>query len=465
MAYENYDIRTALVKTNNKLESYTLYKDYYDGEHKLTFATAKFRNAFGNLFQAFSDNLMPAVVDALADRLQIEGFQVEEGDEQAGEIVAEIWKKNRMDRRAGEAHLEALTMGDSYVIVWPDADGNPTIYPQKAGYMTVEYDPENPGNILWASKLWQLSDKTLRLNLYFPDRIEKYKTLRSMTSLPTKEDSFVQYIADGEEWPLPNPYGKVPVFHFANNASVGDFGKSELKDVIPLQNALNKTITDMLVAQEFVALPQRWATGLEVEIDETTGKPRTTPFIPGVDRIWAVGDKDVTFGEFSPASLEQFLAVQESFRTEIARISGTPFHYMSLTTGDFPSGEALKTSEQRFLSKVKDRMSAFGNAWEDVMTFACKIAGVEDASFSTQWKDPAPKSELEHMNALALKAEKLGIPQEQLWKEAGYTDEEIKVMKDGEAEKEAQSSQSRVAQIRAEQAAILGKDDVTNAVQ
>ena len=43
---------------------------YYDGEHPLQFATAKFREAFGNLFSAFADNWCEIVVDAPVERLR-----------------------------------------------------------------------------------------------------------------------------------------------------------------------------------------------------------------------------------------------------------------------------------------------------------------------------------------------------------------------------------------------------------
>ena len=56
----------------------------------------------------------------------------------------------------------------------------------------------------------------------------------------------------------------VPVVPFPNLGE-GSFGMSELRDVVPLQDALNKTLLDMLVGSESQALPQRYALGLEIE--------------------------------------------------------------------------------------------------------------------------------------------------------------------------------------------------------
>jgi hypothetical protein len=228
---------------------------------------------------------------------------------------------------------------------------------------------------------------------------------------------------------MPNPNDQIPVFHFGNNARVGMYGKSELTDVIPLQNALNKSVADMLVGMEFQAWPQRWVTGLEVQIDSATGKP-IKPWEPGADRVWTVGASDAKFGQFDPAGLEQFIKVQEAFRLEIARVSRTPLHYLMPMTGQWPSGESLKTAESAFTSKVKRRQIAFGNVWEDVMRFALRVEGREVTShLSALWADPTPRSDMDQVKIAELKA-KLGVSQDQNLRELGYSDEEIERMKD-----------------------------------
>src|SRR5437764_1081491 len=162
------EITQALTDLKSRAAMYAKCERYYAGQHNLVFATEKFRNAFGFLFRAFSDNLMPAVVDAVADKLEVTSFQVEEGATTLGDEAWALWERNRMDARAGEVHQEALRTGDAYCIVWPDKDGNATIYPQRAALCTVRYDQEIPGRILWGAKLWftPAPDVKVRLNLY-----------------------------------------------------------------------------------------------------------------------------------------------------------------------------------------------------------------------------------------------------------------------------------------------------------
>jgi SPP1 Gp6-like portal protein len=442
---------------------YGLYEDYYEGRHRLAFASEKFRNAFGRLFRCFRANLCPPVVDAVADRLAITGFEVDVEDTEPQEgarpadvrrrrrelreaaqaqvheqHIRQVWKANRMDYNAGRVHLQALRDGDAYVIVWPDPDDakRPLIYAQDCKRVRVSYDPERPGQIRWAVKAWRDEDSIhpkdmacgvrasarYRLTLYYADRIEKYITKTRHQQFPDRMSAFEPLEVPGEAWPLPNPYERVPVFHFANNASTGESGASELRDVIPLQDALNKGIMDLMAAMEFVALPQRWATGIEVTYDEN-GKP-ISPFTAGVDKLWMVGSTDVKFGDFTQADLSQFSGVINDFRMDIARISGVPLHYFALLT-DPPSGEALKALEARLVKKSLDRQRAFGSVWADLVRFCHRIQGhPEEIQFRAVWEDPAPHSEREHAETLLLKKQ-LGVPRRQLLREAGYSEEQI----------------------------------------
>jgi hypothetical protein len=222
---------------------------------------------------------------------------------------------------------------------------------------------------------------------------------------------------------LPNDFGVVPLFHFPNNASVGQMGNSELVPVIPLQDALNKAVLDMMVAMEFAAFRQRWATGIELSLD-AKGNP-IAPFIPGVERLWTTESEGAKFGQFEATDLEEFLKVQNDFRLEIARVSATPLHYLMLQGSAVPSGEALKALEKRHVKKVKDRMTTFGNVWEDVMSFALQInSGRSNLRLSTIWADAFGPTEKELLDSLMVK-QSLGASEEQLLSEAGYGESDI----------------------------------------
>ncbi len=424
---------TSVFRDNTVANRYALYGRYARGDQYLQFATPKYAATFGTLMREFSYNRCAAVIDFFADRLQVERFTAEADG--ASETAGDLWRRNRMDARAGEVHKAALRDGDAYVIVWPEtgtANGDqgafPQFWPQKSSEIRVRYDDEEPGKITMAVKTWLLSDKRRRLNLYFPDRIEKYITKgRSEAVTPT---ALMRYQAPNDaDWPVQNPWGTVPVFHFANNADTGAYGTSELRDVIPLQDGLNKVLTDLILASELTAYAIKVLLGFDAQDPNVmeaaarieTGRSKMLVVPPG-----PAGEKP-TIDEFSAENLMQIISSVELFDKLISRVSKVPVHHLQMT-GDFPSGRAMRTAEGPSTSKSEDQQTNFGNDWEDAMHLALRQMGIADPGMlTTVWKPASPLSKEDALD-VALQQSAIGIPFEQIVRELGYDEEEIKAM-------------------------------------
>ena len=424
---------------------YDLYRDYYRGYHRLAFTTDKWRSEFGLMVKGVADNLCPRVVDTLVDRLEITGFT---GPQETR--AADIWKQNRLDLRSGEVHKEAAKQGDAYLLVWPDALGEPIFYLNTADQMVVRYSQEVPGKIVYAGKVWIGEDERGYATMYYPDRIEKYITrtkVRDGGVLPEKGTREfwdqrrvvvgVEAVPDSEEmaeveeeWPLPNPYGKVPIFHFANDAGLGEYGKSELHDVVPLQDILNKDLADRLITQEYHSYPQRYAIGLapEMTVNPTTGEETPKEPVTGPNRLWWTENENAKFGQFDSASLEGFISIAENDRMEIGRVSGTPQHHL-VPTGTPPSGDALRTMEAPLTQKVDDRKDSWGATWEDAMEFAVALpdGDGDEIELTCVWKDKSSVSPTEKANEMVL-WQTLEVPIQRIWRELGFSKEDIAEM-------------------------------------
>lgn len=410
------DTQTALDTIAANYPARKKYCDYYDGVHYLAFATEKFKTAFGKTLAGMRDNLCPIVVEAPADRMEIINFAGEEGNIKAP-IATEswkIWQREQMELESFNVHLEAVKTGASYVIVWPNEKGETRFFLQDSRNCVVIEDEET-GEPLFGAKQWKTDDDKVRLNLYYADRIEKRITAKSRTGQTgaLKAEHFIKF-ADKE--PTENPYGVVPMFEFKT--------MPVLEDAIPVQDVLNKTLADRMVSQEFAAFRQRWATGLTPPADELTGVP-TLPFKAGADRLWFTDAEGVKFGEFDATALEPFLQASDADRLEMARISGTPLHFFSINVSDAISGKALKALESRFTKKVKRLTLNFGAVWAQIMKLALQIEKKSvDGTLTVQWSAVETQDEKELWETLGLKAD-LGIPEEILWEESGYTKEDI----------------------------------------
>lgn len=462
MAEEEEDVKWALTTLRGRILRYKLYQDYYDGTHRLLFATEKFLNTFGQLFQAFSDNLCLSVVDALADRLSIRGFMG------TGAKEAEaLWTAAHMPRLSGTVHVEAGRSGDAYAIVWPDKGGTVRIWPQNPAQCCIERDEEEPDVVLRGAKCWVAPNGKIRMSIYRPAYILKYETRNKAEggALPEKADAFVLIEREGVENPVPNPWGRVPLFHFTNNASTyGGLGRSELADVVPLQDALNKAIADMLVGMEFLALPQRWGTGVEIAEDkDNPGRPAVVPLggrtaqaqavavQGGPNRMMTVANELAKFGQFPGAPLQDFLLVQDAFRLEIARVSGRPPQYMQLTSISNVSDDALRTLDDRMVKTAEDRADEYGETWLSMMNLAVLMSGGSGVLDTIDWDDPTVTDEHRELEIAEAKL-RVGVSKRQVLKELGYDDVLIEEML-GEAQQAAAAAEQAIIR-----AALAGQD-------
>jgi hypothetical protein len=224
----------------------------------------------------------------------------------------------------------------------------------------------------------------------------------------------------------------VPLVPLVNKPQLDSEGRSEIASIIPLNDAINKLVADMLIASEFGSYRQRWATGIEVPIDEETGQ-ELEPFKAAVDRLWiARGSGDINnppkFGEFEQTDLSSFTTAVELLVQHVASESRTPYHYFMQHGGQPPSGESLKSSETGLVAKTTRKQRLLGEGWEEVISLAFRqIGDSEKAAIldsETMWRDPESRTEAEHVDAL-IKMASLGVPHEILWEKWGATPVEI----------------------------------------
>lgn len=464
------DIEWGLFEIKKKARLYELYSNYYKGIHRLTFATTEWRNEFGAIFSAFADNLCPSVIGAVRHRLSVIGFASAGGpddpaaagtparpllrrgriggEDDAADAAWAIWNDNRMDRRQKSIYREALIAGDTTVIVWPDDENprRPIFHVQKPDKCVVRFSEENPGEIEYAVKAWITTTKRVRVTVYYRDRVERWISKgASQGGLPDKADRLVEYEGTADEpeefeLEVPAAVGKVPVVSFGYDALEGEPGRSRLADVVPLQDALNKSVADMLVAGEFQAIPQRVVIGWTPTEFDANGDPKP-PWKSGADRILTLANENAKVAEWTAANLAAFITEQDSFRSEIARVSMTPLHYL-LLTGQFPSGDALEEASAPLTAVVGDTKDGFGTSHEELMDLGLRFQGRGPASLTTLWKDVSSARNSKAFAETITEKRANGISRKQGLRELGYSDPEIDEMDEEEREEKLSADSS-----------------------
>jgi hypothetical protein len=427
------------------------YDDYYRGVQGRRFMGTKYRELFAKLFDHYCENFCGVVVDAVEERLDVEGFTFPESQASdpggADKDAWRIWQDNQLDATSQIAHTEALVKGVVYALVSPFAaervaGRSPRITIEDPIQTIIEYAPGTRERLVglkrWSDPLAKLTYATL----YWPDRIEKFQAaayqdigghwrdaygrFTPAASFLAGADNWVARVVEGETWPLPHALGVVPLVPLINRPRLAGEGESEISDVIAIQDAINTLAINELVASETAAFPQKWATGIEIPLDPETGKP-AEPWKPDIERILSTPVPDAKFGQFSAADLEQYGAAIDRRVKRIASISRTPYHYFLDHGGQPPSGESIKSAETGLVRKARRKHRHFGEGWEEVIRLAFKALDdprSEVLDSETDWSNPESMTESEHIDAL-VKQLALGVPKAQLQKEIGYTPTQI----------------------------------------
>lgn len=416
------DLEMAINALNDKQAPYSLLWNYYLGRPPLVYTAERLREVFRNLDMHFSENLCALVVDSVSDKLTLKGITVE-GLDKASEMIGSIYGNAGLGVMAEDTHESVLVTGESYQIIWKNDDGEVHGYYNDARMCTIFYDQEDPYKTQCAAKWYMGDDDFSNLVLYYADRLEYYRTAKQVqdgSSLSAK--SFL--LVDEKE----NPYGVVPVFQYKLHRDV----RSELANVIPLQNGANKILNDMMVVAEYGAFRQRW-----IISNSDTSQLKNAP-----NEIWGLpaGDgagQQTQVGDLAPTDLMGYLNAIDKLAATIAIITRTPKHYLFGQGGD-PSGEALIAAEAPLNRKASDYISRLTPTWKNALAFALQLMGtpVIAADITLQYERPETVQPLT-TSLIRQNSVTAGIPLVTVLKREGWSQAEIDEM---ESEKESEDA-------------------------
>ena len=412
---------------------YATYRRYLEGDHPLGHI---FTDTPARRLHNIRYNRCAAVVDAHADRLRVSGFgsddPVERDADATAQAAEDLWNRTHMAIHAGQLATERFGMGDAYLLatIHPES-GKTQFWPQDADKCRVHYDEEQPGVRDLGAKYWMQDDEYGRLNLYFADRIEKYITRnRARSGIPSSAQAFERYQPESDTtWPVRLPVtDTVPLFHIANNGRVNSYGTSELRDVLPLQDALNASLVRQFAAEHFLTWRQRLILNYDLSNDED--RAAMSALVTGMNQIIGVpangpDEPEPKIAEFSAADMSQFDLVAEKWDIRIGRVSRVPIHYITGET-KAQSGRAKRLDEAPFVEKMTDRIRETQPVLGDALEYGLRLEGVavDPGSLRVNFESPAPMSEEDAWELAAMKAD-AGIPLEQIWIELGYPPDKI----------------------------------------
>lgn len=425
-------IEHAITGINTDYERLHKIDRYVRGLHAGPYMPRKHSVEYKILAKRSIKNLIPLIIDAIANALAAQGYLRDDGTKKPPEWT--MWQDARLDTRQTRVHREALESGHAYVTVLPDPKDRrkPVVRAYRAIRMWAGYDdPEGDEFPLYALA------------------VDSYpRPYRDVTGVFIDAQAAYDITWTGGQAIItarrPHGLGVCPVIRFSPQLDLDGRSMGLVEPVITLQDKINQTSFNGLVAQHWTAHTVRYATGLTPEVqlgpdgkpllDAETGLPIPSPAIADPGQMWHLANPDAKIGQLVGTSTKDFLDSIEADLKHMTALSQTPPQYLIGSLINL-SAEALAAAESAFMRRVAEIQNAFGESWESVLRLCAKVAGDEagwnDRRSQLQWSDRGNRSLAQAADAI-VKLVQTGIPiQYLLGKVPGLSQQEQEDIKAG----------------------------------
>ena len=369
-----------------RIHNYQIFSNYYNGEHDIDIPKkikAALESELGTVL-----NYCPLIVNTSVDYIAGGKITVEVPDsedaeaflndvyDQNGLLTKEMMKTITVMGKKGDVFLKLFVENKKIKIrvIRPDI-----CFPR---YKTDDYMEMIYCAIQW----WDDGDKfddsikpKMKAQVFRPERVDFYE----LESADDPRD--MAWESQATHWQLvkteKNPLGFIPIIHIKNTVDDMEFGVSDLHPMLPLQDALNKTITDMLLVMD----QQAWQRVYLFGSQSPKGLEHTVA--PGM--VTEVSDPQGHLDVIQPSAIEPFVKAMLDIVDHIMTITSTSkVNIMKPDSPLPPSGYALRIHFIPTERKADKKLAVLQGEFRELNKMileAHKIMGGQDwTSFKTR---------------------------------------------------------------------------------
>lgn len=421
---------------------------YVNGEHDPPYMPDGADSEYKMLGQRAITNMIPLLMNTPAQALYVDSLRrgrdvALDGDEAFTQELPEWkhWQLSRLDARQLAVHRGALKYGHSFTLTEKRPEGIVTKGLSAKHTAAVYEDAANDIEPYAALTIIRYPDPT-------------GKTAAARTGEARMWDRLYEYRVSFKSFSDPKsvrvgagvPHGALgcPVTRFAASVDLEGRTTGVVEFAIPVQDRINQTVFDLLIAQTYGSFKVRTITGMappimrwtqslidnppaglpvpdDVEagdpITDAEGNPIPRPLRLAASRWMFAEDESVKFDDLDETPLEGYIRSLDMSIRHLAVMTQTPPHYLLGEIANL-SAEALQAAETALLRKVEEFRKSFGESWERVFRLAASLSGdatsAQDYSGEVMWRDTEMRSLAVVADAL-VKLKELGIPLVGLW--------------------------------------------------
>ena len=387
-------------------------------------------------------NFLPLVVSVISQNLHVDGYRPtgvttnQVAGPQRPNPTWDAFRANRMISRQHGIHRAVIKFGSAYSVVLPgqlstdeEQQGTsvPVIRPVSPRRMTAMYaddvDDEWPQFAIEV-KTVQLPKNKSRIYVHVYDESFRYILASNIISGFANIANYNLQLAEsgdpllsGQSPVSEHGLGICPVVRFLHETDLDgeDDMTGEIEPIIEVQDQVNFTTFNEMMAEQYAAFRQRWVTGM-APVDEQ-GREQA-PFRPGVDRMLAAEDPNTRFGEFGETALAPYSGSREDAIKHMSTITQIP-PYSLLGQIANMSAEALAAAKDGQDSHVDELKSNLTDPWRNTFRLVGLASGDKDTwndLFGTVvWRDMSTRSFSATIDGLTKIAQMLGVPEQELW--------------------------------------------------
>lgn len=414
------------------------YDAYYEGEVIPPAAMLDYLEVFGispqggPMLRPPTANLCQAGIDAVVERLRVEGFRVDDPQAEQGPqvgaaepgdpLAARVWRfwlDLDMDVMSSVAHTEAQVKGTAGLLAWPGINGSAVLSVEDATETYLHRRSSPPYDV--DAVLKRTTDE------WTGQAVSWLYTRRGLLRLTedTTGASLTVDTAFGDAGlePLPAALGgRVPAVELAIRPRLKRPPRSGLVAVAPLVDMFNFLLAEMGIAASFGAVPVRTAAGIKFpRLHNADGSVRLDPQGNEMQDPDAVMDIRATrllmsespnarFGTLPAADLAGYVNALDKLNEQIRLLNGLPEHY-SKGSRSGQSGDTLKAGESN-LERLSSRAQVpFGATWRKGLTMGLLLDGqtLGERVLSVRWRDTQTRVLAQEVDA-AQKLAAIGVP-------------------------------------------------------
>ncbi|EFL15332.1 phage portal protein [Streptomyces sp. C] len=398
--------------------------DYLHGKHDDPYMPAMADDEYRLLAKRAVSNWTPLLVNTPVQALYVDGYRA--GDDQGKGSATDLsspqwehWQRSRLDARQTAVYRGALTYGHSFTLT-ERVKGRVLTKGLSAMRTAALYEDAANDDTPYAAltvTAWPKDGKRGKARMW-DARFEHEVTFVSLDDLQSVR------VGRGKR----HGASECPVTRFAASVDLEGRTVGVVEPMIPLQNRINQTVFDLLVAQTYASVKVRTVTGMappvqrdpetgEIVLD-TDGNPIPLPINHNAKRFLFAEDPDTRFGSLDETPLGGFIDSIDMSIRHLSAISQTPPHHLLGQIANL-SAEALQAAETALSRKIQEFRTLFGESWERVFRLAAELegaSGIDDFKGEVLWRDMEQRSLAQAADALGKLREQLGIPAKGLWK-------------------------------------------------